>query len=59
MVNPREEWKQIFSDVWRLERDFFYEPTMHGVDWPKMREHYGAMIDDCTNRETSPSSSVS
>jgi tricorn protease-like protein/C-terminal processing protease CtpA/Prc len=51
MVNPRDEWKQIFTDVWRLERDFFYEPTMHGVDWPKMREHYGAMIDDCTNRE--------
>jgi tricorn protease len=50
-VSPRDEWKQIFSDVWRLERDFFYEPTMHGVDWPKMREHYGAMIDDCVSRE--------
>jgi tricorn protease len=50
-VNPRDEWKQIFTDVWRLERDFFYEPTMHGVDWPKMREHYGAMIEDCVSRE--------
>jgi len=51
MVNPREEWKQIFQDAWRIERDFFYEPTMHGVDWEKMRAHYGAMIDDCVSRE--------
>ncbi len=50
-IDPRAEWRQIFSDVWRLERDYFYEPTMHGVDWPKMREHYGAMIEDCTTRE--------
>ena len=50
-VNPRNEWRQIFNDVWRLNRDFFYEPTMHGVNWPKMREHYGTMIEDCVNRE--------
>ncbi|MGE0302198.1 MAG: PDZ domain-containing protein [Phycisphaerales bacterium] len=50
-VRPREEWKQIFHDAWRLQRDFFYEPTLHGVDWPKMRAHYGAMIDDCASRE--------
>ena len=50
-VNPREEWKQIFTDAWRLNRDFFYEPGMHNVDWPKLREHYGAMIDDCVSRE--------
>ncbi len=50
-VNPRNEWRQIFTDTWRLERDFFYEPTMHGVDWPKMREHYLKMIDDCVSRE--------
>ncbi len=50
-IDPRAEWKQIFSDAWRLQRDYFYEPTMHGVDWPKMREHYGAMIDDCNSRE--------
>jgi tricorn protease len=50
-LDPRTEWKQIFSDAWRLERDFFYEPTMHHVDWPKMREHYGAMIDDAASKE--------
>jgi len=50
-VDPRAEWKQIFNDAWRVMRDYFYEPTMHGVDWAKQREHYGSMIDDCVTRE--------
>ncbi len=50
-IDPRQEWRQIFHDVWRIQRDYFYEPTMHGVDWPKMREHYGRMVEDATSRE--------
>lgn len=50
-INPRLEWVQIFMDTWRLERDFFYEPTMHGVDWAALRVHYLAMIEDCASRE--------
>ncbi len=49
-VNPREEWEQIFNDVWRFERDFFYDPNMHGVDWNLMRERYGKLIDNCITR---------
>ena len=49
-LDPRAEWKQIFSDTWRLERDFFYDKNMHGVDWNAMRERYGALIDDCETR---------
>jgi len=49
-VVPREEWKQIFNDVWRLERDFFYDEKMHGVDWNAMRTRYGALIDDAVTR---------
>ncbi len=49
-INPREEWKQIFNDVWRFERDFFYDPNMHGVDWKEMRERYGKLIDNCITR---------
>lgn len=49
-VNPREEWHQIFNDAWRFERDFFYDPNMHGVDWQAMRERYGKLIDDCITR---------
>lgn len=50
LVNPREEWKQIFVDAWRIERDFFYDPTMHGVDWMALRKHYESMLDDCATR---------
>jgi len=49
-VDPKAEWKQIFNDVWRLERDFFYDPNMHGVDWKEMRERYGKLIDNCVTR---------
>ena len=32
-IDLREEWQQIFNDAWRLERDFFYDKNMHGVNW--------------------------
>ncbi len=50
-IDPRHEWHQILMDTWRLERDYFYEPTMHGVDWAKARDHYMKMLDDCVSRE--------
>ena len=50
VVNPPEEWRQIFNDAWRIERDYFYDPNMHGVDWPAMRERYGALLDDAVTR---------
>ncbi len=49
-VVPREEWRQIFTDVWRLERDFFYDKNMHGVDWHAMKNRYGALIDNAVTR---------
>lgn len=50
-IDPRDEWNQIFSDVYRLQRDFFYEPTLHGVDWDAMRNRYASMLADCVTRE--------
>ena len=32
-IDPRAEWKQIFDEAWRINRDYFYAPNMHGVDW--------------------------
>ncbi len=43
-VNPPEEWKQMFNEVWRQERDFFYEPEMNGVDWAKVRDKYAQLL---------------
>lgn len=50
IVDPQAEWRQIFQDAWRLERDFFYDRDMHGVDWAEMRERYLPLIDDCVTR---------
>ena len=49
-VDPRAEWRQIFREVWRLERDFFYDPNMHGVDWKALGERYGKLVDVCVTR---------
>ncbi len=49
-VNPREEWAQVFHEAWRLQRDYFYDPGMHGVDWDAVRERYAAQLPDCVSR---------
>lgn len=50
-VDPREEWRQLFVETWRIQRDFFYDPNMHGVDWAAIRDQYAAMLADCASRE--------
>ena len=45
VIDPREEWKQLFTDAWRIERDFFYDPHMHGVNWSAIRDQYAKMLD--------------
>ena len=50
VVDPVAEWQQIFTEAWRLERDYFYDPNMHGVNWPIMRERYGAILKDAVTR---------
>ncbi|HET9235082.1 MAG TPA: peptidase S41, partial [Candidatus Eisenbacteria bacterium] len=50
MVDPRAEWKQILNDVWRFERDYFYDPNMHGVDWVGLRVRYGKLLDAAVTR---------
>ncbi len=43
-LDPREEWKQMFVDAWRMHRDYFYDKNMHGVDWLKTRAKYEPLI---------------
>jgi tricorn protease len=51
IIEPRGEWRQMFNEAWRIERDFFYDPNMHGVDWKAVREQYGKMLEDAASRE--------
>ncbi len=50
-IDPAAEWKQIFDEAWRINRDYFYDPKMHGADWPKMKEKYAVFLPDvpCRN----------
>jgi tricorn protease len=48
-VEPRAEWKQIFDEAWRINRDFFYDPNMHGADWPAMKKKYEVFLPHCTS----------
>ena len=41
-IDPRAEWTQIFDEAWRINRDYFYAPNMHGVDWKAARDKYAA-----------------
>jgi tricorn protease len=43
-IDPRAEWAQIFDEVWRINRDYFYDPGMHGADWPAMKAKYAQFL---------------
>ena len=44
LVDSREEWKQIFREAWRIERDFYYDPAMGGKDWAAIGKRYEALL---------------
>jgi tricorn protease len=43
-LDPKEEFRQIFNEGWRIQRDYLYVPNMHGADWPKMKAMYGQLL---------------
>ena len=47
---PRESWRQMFTDAWRLHRDYFYDPGMHGVDWKANLAKHLPLVDRVTDR---------
>ncbi|MEM9382480.1 MAG: S41 family peptidase [Planctomycetota bacterium] len=50
-IDLREDYRQLFVDAWRLERDYFYDPGMHGLDWEGVRDKYLPLVDRVTTRE--------
>ncbi|TAE79310.1 MAG: protease [Bacteroidetes bacterium] len=50
LLNPKQEWKQLYKDAWRMERDYFYDKNMHGVDWDAMYKKYLPFVDRVTTR---------
>lgn len=47
---PQQEWQQIFNEVWRRYRDFFYVSNMHGYDWEALRRQYSPMLEYVAHR---------
>ncbi len=43
-IDPVAEWTQTFDEAWRINRDYFYDPGMHGADWPAMKKKYSQFL---------------
>lgn len=49
-VKPRQEWKQMYREVWRIEREFFYDANLHGLDLKKTFKRYAAFVNHIFSR---------
>jgi tricorn protease len=49
-IDPPAEWKEIYSEVWRQERDYFFEASMNGVNWEAVRDKYAPLVPYAANR---------
>jgi tricorn protease len=50
LVDPRAEWKQMFEEAWRLERDFYYDPNLGGIDWTAIGARYRSLLPHVAHR---------
>ncbi len=50
-VDPKAEWAQMYHEVWRIERDFFYDPDLHGVNWREAQKEYEPFMQVAANRD--------
>ncbi len=50
LVDPSAEWAQIYRDAWRIMRDWFYDPGMHGLDWAALGVRYEQLVPHVAHR---------
>lgn len=50
-IEPRREWAQIFDEAWRMERAYFYDRKLHGLDWAAVRARYEPLLAHVVRRE--------
>lgn len=51
LIEPQKEWAQIFDESWRNQRDYFYDPNFHGLNWQKVYEKYQPLVEHVGRRE--------
>jgi tricorn protease len=44
------EWRQMFDEAWRYEKEYFYDPNLHGADWDEVRERYRPLVEHVRHR---------
>jgi tricorn protease len=49
-VDPIAEWKQMYHEVWRIERSYFYDPNLHGVNVADAEKEYEKYLDSLASR---------
>jgi len=49
-IDPKKEWAQIYTDGWRIFRDYFYVSNIHGVDWKGIKERYTPLVKYVSHR---------
>ena len=49
-IDPTQEWSNIFNEAWKVNRDYFYDPGMHGCDWDAMKDKYSVFLNDISCR---------
>ncbi|MEO5987822.1 MAG: S41 family peptidase, partial [Candidatus Eisenbacteria bacterium] len=49
-VDPKLEFRQMFEEAWRLERDFYYDPAMGGLDWNAVGNRYRQLVPYAAHR---------
>ena len=50
-IDPKAEWQQIFDETWWMEREFFYDPALHGLDWQAVYQRYRPLLVHVQRRE--------
>jgi tricorn protease len=50
-IDPTVEWREIFDEAWRINRDYFYDPNMHGANWKAMKAKYAVFLPDLAVRQ--------
>ncbi len=50
LVDPRVEWQQMYVDGWRILRDWFWDPGIHGQDWTAIRDRYAPLVAHVAHR---------
>ncbi|MEM9101555.1 MAG: PDZ domain-containing protein [Pseudomonadota bacterium] len=51
LINPREEWQQIFDEAWWMQAQYFYDANLHGINWTAIYNKYTQFLPHLTRRE--------